>query len=109
LREPRFGLAVLFGAVAGTPGAAYVTGAHQLVHLEGLHRGADRRGGCLRPHQVLAGDHSVRVLAGQAESTRVDLQRAQDWLMSHVRQLMAAAALFAGAYMVISGLVRLLT
>ncbi len=29
--------------------------------------------------------------------------------MSHARQLMAAAALFVGAYMVISGLVRLLT
>ena len=29
--------------------------------------------------------------------------------MSHARQLMAVAALFAGAYMVISGLARLLT
>jgi hypothetical protein len=29
--------------------------------------------------------------------------------MSHARQLMAAVALFAGGYMVISGLVRLLT
>jgi hypothetical protein len=29
--------------------------------------------------------------------------------MSHARQLMAAVALFVGAYMVISGLVRLLS
>jgi hypothetical protein len=67
------------------------------------------RSGCLCPHRVLAGDHSVRVLAGQAESTKADLQRAQDWLMSHARQLMAVVALFADAYIVISGLERLLT
>src|SRR6202049_3098184 len=30
LGEPRFGLAVLFGVVAGTPGASYVTALHQL-------------------------------------------------------------------------------
>jgi hypothetical protein len=36
-------------------------------------------------------------------------QRAQDWLMSHARQLMAVVALFADAYIVISGLERLLT
>jgi hypothetical protein len=35
------------------------------------------------------------------------VKRAQDWLMSHARELMAGVALFAGAYMVISGLVRL--
>jgi Sap, sulfolipid-1-addressing protein len=40
------------------------------------------------------------------QSTKADLQRAQEWLMSHARQLMAAAALFVGGYMVISGLVR---
>jgi hypothetical protein len=31
LREPRFGLAVLLGAVAGTPGAAMSPALHQLV------------------------------------------------------------------------------
>ena len=31
LREPRLGLAVLIGAVAGTPGVTYVTALHQLV------------------------------------------------------------------------------
>jgi hypothetical protein len=36
-------------------------------------------------------------------------QRAQDWLMSHAQQLMAVVALFADAYIVISGLERLLT
>ena len=41
-------------------------------------------------------------------ATRVQLKRAQDWLASDARQLMADAAIFAGAYMTISGLVRLL-
>jgi hypothetical protein len=31
LREPRFGLAVLIGAVVGTPGASYITALHQLI------------------------------------------------------------------------------
>ena len=31
LREPRLGLAVLIGAVVGTPGASYITALHQLV------------------------------------------------------------------------------
>jgi Sap-like sulfolipid-1-addressing protein len=42
------------------------------------------------------------------EATKARLLSAQDWLMSHARQLMAAVALFVGAYMVISGLGRLL-
>ena len=43
------------------------------------------------------------------EATKARPLSAQDWLMSHARQPLAAVALFAGAYMVISGLVRLLT
>ena len=42
------------------------------------------------------------------EGTKVQLKRAQDWLTSHARQLTAGVAIFAGAYMAISGLVRLL-
>ncbi len=43
------------------------------------------------------------------ESTKAGLLRAHDWLMGHARQLMASVAMFVGAYMVISGLVRLIT
>jgi hypothetical protein len=35
------------------------------------------------------------------------VKRVQDWLMSHAQELMAGVALFAGAYIVISGLIRL--
>lgn len=42
------------------------------------------------------------------EGTKPQIQRFQDWLASHARQLMAGVALFAGAYMAIGGLIRLL-
>jgi hypothetical protein len=48
-------------------------------------------------------------LVFRPEGTKARLQHAQDWLMSHARQLMAAVAIFVGAYTAISGLVRLLT
>jgi hypothetical protein len=34
------------------------------------------------------------------------VQLFRDWLMSHARQLMAAVALLAGAFMVVTGLLR---
>lgn len=109
LREPRFGLIVLLGVVAGTPGATYVTALHQLV-----------TGKSSTAAQAVAVVIFVLIefslviipfvfLQVRPESTKADLQRAQDWLMSHARQLLAAVAMFVGAYMVVSGLVRLLT
>ena len=109
LRKPRPGLAVLLGAVAGTPGAAYITALHQLV-----------TGKSSTATQAIAVvvfaliEFSLVIipfafLVAKPEATRVRLQRSQDWLMSHARQLMAGVALFIGAYMVVSGLVRLLT
>jgi Sap, sulfolipid-1-addressing protein len=108
LGEPRFGLAVLIGAVAGTPGAAYVSALHQLV-----------TGKSSTAVQAVAVVIFVLIefslviipfvfLVARPEATKTQLKRAQDWLMSHARQLMAAVALFAGGYMVISGLARLL-
>jgi len=109
LRKPRPGLAVLLGAVAGTPGAAYITALHQLV-----------TGKSSTATQAIAVvvfaliEFSLVIipfafLVARPEATRVRLQWSQDWLMSHARQLMAGVALFIGAYMVVSGLVRLLT
>ncbi len=48
-------------------------------------------------------------LAFRPEGTKARLQHTQEWLMGHARQLMAFVAVFVGAYMVITGLVRLLT
>ena len=41
------------------------------------------------------------------EATKALLKHAQDWLMSHALQLMATIALILGAYLAVSGLVRL--
>ncbi|SRR6266702_2972391 len=109
LREPRFGLAVLLGAVAGTPGAAYVTALRQLI-----------TGNSSTTVQALAVVVFVIIefslviipfafLAFRPEGTKARLQHTQEWLMGHARQLMAFVAVFVGAYMVITGLVRLLT
>jgi len=47
------------------------------------------------------------LLEVRPEGTKAGLERAQHWLMSHARQLIAAVAMLVGAYMAISGLVRL--
>jgi len=107
LSEPRFGLAVLIGAVAGTPGALYITALHQLV-----------TGKSSTAVQAVAVVVFVLIefslviipfafLVVRPEATKAQVKRVQNWLMSHARELMVGVALFAGAYMAISGLVRL--
>ena len=99
---------MLLGALAGTPGAAYITALHQLV-----------TGKSSNAAQAIAVvvfaliEFSLVIipfafLVARPEGTKVRLEHALDWLMSHARQLMAAVAMFVGAYMAISGLVRLL-
>jgi hypothetical protein len=48
-------------------------------------------------------------LMTRPETTRAWLEHAQQWLKTHARELMAAVAIFVGAYMAISGLARLLS
>ena len=100
---------MLFGAVAGTPGASYITALHQLV--SGKSSTATQAVAVVVFTLI---EFSLVIipfvfLEVRPEGTKVRLQQAQDWLMSHARQLMAAVAMFVGAYMAISGLVRLLT
>jgi hypothetical protein len=107
LRKPRPGLAVLLGALAGTPGAAYITALHQLV--------TGRSSTVAQAIAVVVFaliEFSLVIipfafLVARPEGTKKRLEHALDWLMSHARQLMAAVAMFVGAYMAISGLVRL--
>jgi hypothetical protein len=109
LGKPRPVLAVLIGAVAGTPGAAYISALHQLV-----------TGKSSTASQAIAVvvfaliEFSLVIipfafLAIRPETTRAWLEHAQQWLKTHARELMAAVAIFVGAYMAISGLVRLLS
>jgi hypothetical protein len=107
LAEPRLGLAVLVGALVGLPGAAYLSALHDLV-----------TGKSSTATQVVAVVIFVLIefsliiipfafLELRPEATKAALKNAQDWLLSHARQLMAYTALILGAYLVISGLVRL--
>lgn len=107
LAEPRLGLATLVGALVGLPGAAYLSALHDLV-----------TGKSSTATQVVAVVIFVLIefsliiipfafLELRPEATKAALKNAQDWLLSHARQLMAYTALILGAYLAISGLVRL--
>ncbi len=107
LSEPRLGLAMLVGAVVGIPGATYLTALHNLV-----------TGKSSTAIQVLAvvifviNDFLLIIvpfafLELRPEATKALLKQSQDWLLSHALQLMATIALLLGAYLAISGLVRL--
>ncbi len=107
LSEPRLGLAMLVGAVVGIPGATYLTALHDLV-----------TGKSPTAVQVIAVVVFVVIdflliiipfafLELRPEATKALLKHTQDWLLSHALQLMATIALLLGAYLAISGLIRL--
>jgi hypothetical protein len=107
LSEPRLGLAMLVGALIGIPGASYLTALHDLV-----------TGKSSTVTQVIAVVIFVIIdflliiipfafLELRPEATKARLKHAQDWLLGHALQLMTAIALLLGAYLAISGLIRL--
>jgi hypothetical protein len=107
LAEPRLGLAMLVGALIGIPGASYLTALHDLV-----------TGKSSTATQVIAVVVFVLIdflliiipfafLELRPEATKALLKHTQDWLLGHAVQLMAAIALLLGAYLAVSGLVRL--
>ena len=107
LAEPRLGLAMLVGALIGIPGASYLTALHILV-----------TGKSSTATQVIAVVIFVLIdflliiipfafLELRPEATKAALKNAQDWLLGHALQLMATIALLLGAYLVVSGLIRL--
>jgi Sap, sulfolipid-1-addressing protein len=107
LAEPRLGLAMLVGALVGIPGASYLTALHDLV-----------TGKASTATQVAAVVIFVIIdflliiipfafLELRPAATKGRLKHTQDWLLSHALQLMAAIALLLGAYLTVSGLVRL--
>ncbi len=107
LAEPRLGLAMLVGALIGIPGASYLTALHNLV-----------TGKSSTATQVTAVVIFVIIdflliiipfafLELRPEATKALLKHSQNWLMGHALQLMATIALLLGAYLAVSGLVRL--
>jgi Sap, sulfolipid-1-addressing protein len=107
LAEPRLGLAMLVGALIGIPGASYLAALHNLVN-----------GKSSTATQVVAVAVFVIIdflliiipfafLELRPEATKALLKHTQDWLLGHAVQLMTAIALLLGAYLAVSGLVRL--
>src|SRR5215831_10347638 len=107
LAEPRLGLAMLVGALCGIPGAAYLSGLHILITSKSS-----------TANQVIGVLLFVLIeflliiipfvfLELRPEATRAALGRSQEWLLGHARQLMAYTALILGAYLAVSGVVRL--
>ena len=107
LSEPRFGLAMLVGAVIGIPGATYLTALHNLV-----------TGTSSTATQVIAVLVFVVIdfllilipfafLELRPEATKARLKHTQDWLLNHALQLTATIALLLGAYLAVSALIRL--
>ena len=98
---------MLVGALVGIPGASYLTALHNLV-----------TGKSSTATQVVAVVIFVIIdflliiipfafLELRPEATKALLKHSQDWLLSHALQLMATIALLLGAYLAISGLIRL--
>ena len=109
LGEPRLGLAVLIGALCGLPSAPYVSGLGQLT--TGKPGTSTQIIGVVLFNLIMFSVVLIPValLELRPEATRRRLRRANDWLSSHARQLLATVALAVGAYMAISGLARLLS
>ena len=107
LAEPRLGLAMLVGALIGLPGASYLAALHHLI-----------AGKYSTLTQVIAVVVFVVIeflliiipyafLELRPQATKAILKRTQDWLPGHALQLMAGIALILGAYLTVSGLIRL--
>jgi len=108
LREPRLGLAVLVGAVLGLPGAVYLTALHLLV--------SDKSSTGTRVVAVVLFAVieftliivPLILLTVRPKDAASVIERSQEWLKKHGRQLSAGIALVLGAYLTISSLVNLL-
>jgi Sap, sulfolipid-1-addressing protein len=107
LAEPRLGLAMLIGAVCGIPGASYLTGLHILIASKSST--ASQVVGVILfvLIEFLLIIIPFAALELWPEATRRALKNTHDWLLGHSRQLMAYTALILGAYLTVSGLIRL--
>jgi hypothetical protein len=107
LHEPKFALAIIIGAAAGTPGGEYILALHGLVTGNAA-------------TAVQAADVVVFVviefalviipfafLVARPEGVKAAVERFKVWLIKHALQVVGAVALVAGGYMVISGVLRL--
>ena len=108
MHEPNYALAVLIGAIVGIPGVSYFLALH---HLTSSNLPTAKQVIAVFVF-VLINSHPVIVpfAFGLVHPRRTDnaIKRLKDWLTNHERQITAAVALLVGAFMVISGTLRVL-
>lgn len=107
LAEPRFGLAMLAGALCGIPGAAYLSGLHILVTGKSSTANQVVGVGLFVLIEFLLIIIPFAFLELRPEATKTALRNAHGWLLGHARQFMAYTALILGAYLTVSALVQL--
>jgi hypothetical protein len=107
LAEPRLGLAMLIGALCGIPGASYLTGLHILITSKSSTVNQVTGVILFVIIEFLLIIIPFAFLELRPEATKAALSRSQEWLLGHARQLMAYTALILGAYLAVSGVVRL--
>lgn len=107
LHEPRFLLAVVIGAVVGTPGAEYLVALHEVKNGQAptAVRGVDVLTFVLIEFALVIVPFVF--LVARPESVKAAVERFKAWLLKHALQVMGAVAVVAGGYMVISGALRL--
>jgi hypothetical protein len=108
LREPRLGLAVLIGALVGTPGASYITALHQLVTSKSSTATQAIAVVIFALIEFTLVIVPYAFLELRPESTKRQLRVAQAWITGHARQVIAIALIIAGTYMTVTGLIRLI-
>lgn len=109
LHEPRYGLAVIIGLAVGIPGVSYLLALHHLVAANtpaGIAVVAVLVFSTINFAPVIVPFAFVRVRPRRTEKA---IGRVKDWIVSHERLITAVICLLAGAYMVISGTLRLLS
>jgi hypothetical protein len=107
LAEPRLGLAMLVGALIGLPGASYITALHNLVAGKYSTTADAVAVAVFVVIEFLLIIVPFAFLEFWPEGTKAILKRGQDWLLGHALQLIVGIALILGAYLTVSGLVRL--
>ena len=107
LHEPKLGLAVIIGAVVGTPGGEYLVALHEVKigNAPTAVQGADVVGFVVIEFALVIVPFVF--LVARPEGVKAAVERFKIWLIKHALQVVGAVALVAGGYMVISGALRL--
>jgi hypothetical protein len=106
LGEPRPGLAILVGALAGTPGATYIVALKQLVTSDSSI--PMQAVGVVAFNLIMFAPMIIPLvlLDTWPEATKARLHGISNWIARHTRGLIAGVTLSVGVYMIVTGIAR---